>query len=95
MKLVPIQESTSRGGSLEDITFDQITAVLGTDNYTKYDDSYKVKASWSYLDEGTGRKVFVWCYKVSDAKTCKEWSCGGDHSLLFQLFGSKYKENIW
>lgn len=95
MNLIPINESSSRQGTIKNLRFVDIKDILGPDNYTKYDDPRKVKASWSYQDEGTGRKVFVWCYKVDNLADCTEWSCGGDNSLLVQLFGDNYTESMY
>ena len=91
MILTPLyQTGSSRTGTLN-CTYDELVAVLGfTDNATKLDDTYKVKARWGFVDE-KGRQGFIWCYKHSGSmKTCTYWSTDGDKTLLTELFGDKF-----
>jgi hypothetical protein len=70
------------------IGYPELLALLGEPNIE--DDSAKVEASWGFKDE-YGRLAAVWCYHTN-AKTCKEWSCGGHFDLLSDLFGDAVRK---
>lgn len=86
----PIREIGSSRNFTVLATYDEITAVLGPPNATDMDDQIKVKASWGFEDD-SGRKGFVWCYKVSEPENCSIWSGDGDQGLLREIFG---EENV-
>ena len=62
-----------------------ILATLGFEPNIE-DDAEKVKASWGFEDDTTGRRAFIWCWKVAMPEDCKEWSTGGDQTLIDELF---------
>jgi hypothetical protein len=87
--MIPIRQKGSSRKFTIFATYQEICDAVGPPNVTDMDDPVKVKASWGFMDEGTARTGFVWCYKVSNPRTCDMWSADGDASLLKELFGEK------
>jgi hypothetical protein len=86
----PIREIGSSRKFTVMATYEEITSALGPPNATDMDDQVKVKASWGFADD-SGRKGFVWCYRVSNPESCSIWSGDGDQELLREVFG---EENV-
>lgn len=69
-------------------TYSEIQSLIGfAPNATHLDDPDKVLASWGFADD-SGRKGFIWCYKVSP-DSCSSWSADGDLDLLKEVFGDR------
>lgn len=84
----PIRETGSSRKFTVLATYKEIANALGSPNVTDMDDPVKVKASWGFEDD-SGRKGFIWCYKVSDPENCSIWSGDGDQELLREIFGEE------
>lgn len=87
MNIVPIRQVGSGMSGTLLASYQTIEQLVGAPNVTDMDDPIKVKASWGFMDAATGRQAFIWCYKVADPISCREWSIDGDKSLIDQLFG--------
>lgn len=87
--LVPIRQIGSHRKFSITATYQEICDHLGQPNVTDLDDAAKVSASWGFMEEKTGRMVFVWCYCVPDHRACNIWSADGDGCLLRDIFGDK------
>jgi hypothetical protein len=92
MKITPIRETgSSRTGTLK-ADYKTIVEQVGEPNVTDMDDEDKVKASWGFKDEDTKKEGFIWCYHFyGNPENCDSWSTDGDETLLFRLFGEKFK----
>lgn len=91
MKIIPIGETgDSRTGTLN-TDYNTIVKQVGEPNVTDLDDESKVKASWGFKDEFTGKKGFIWCYKFyGNPEDCNYWSTDGSEALLHRLFGPDF-----
>ncbi len=92
MNIVPIRQIGPGCSGMLQTSYQTIEQLVGAPNVTDMDDSTKVKASWGFMDAATGRRAFIWCYKVADLISCREWSIDGDKSLIDDLFGAVSSE---
>lgn len=92
MNIVPIRQVGAGQSGTLCVSYQAIEQLVGAPNVTDLDDAFKVKASWGFMDAATGRRAFIWCYKVADPISCREWSIDGDKSLIDDLFGAVSSE---
>lgn len=91
MKIVPIKETGGSRTGILNTDYDTIVKQVGKPNVTDMDDEVKVKASWGFKDEDSGKTGFIWCYKFyGNPEDCDYWSTDGDKDLLSKLFGPNF-----
>lgn len=87
-------ELGGRTGGLK-ITYDELRDMLGRPNANPVGEEKdgKIKARW-YIKDQNDRYMSIWCYRYTQAKHCTDWSCGGSHELLREVFGSRFKVEL-
>jgi len=85
-RIVPVNETGYKTGSLSGVTKAQLVAILGEPNID--DDESKVTASWGF--EFNGVCGAVWDYYSSGQSNC--WSTFGPDHIFETLFGKAYEK---